>query len=277
MRNSENAPAFPEAGEDGESQDPKSRPKGESQDGDDANDDGESLSLADLLAEDGEEKSAEGESRKKTPTKRLLDLAETLGRKPEDLYDLEVTVSEGKSMKIGELKDLAQKGIDHDAAALELETQRQEQEAKYARLRGEFTELIRAIPKTALNSEAFAKAAERYEARLTKAREATASAIEEWQDAEVAKTERAGISEFLNDWGFEESYLANVVDPRSMRFIRDAWKLSQRVKAALSKVKRTAQGNKEPKPGQGGKPPKSSAKGGGKSSTGQRGFDALLD
>lgn len=198
-------------------------------------DHGESQGLAELLASD---ESDPGDESQDTPGDRLIDLAEKLGKKPEDLYALTVALSDGKPMKIGELKDIAQKATDLESANLELETRRQEQDAKFTRMHGELRELVAALPKSALSNEALAKAAQRYEAKVEGARKAVDGAIPEWKDVDKRKAERAGIAEFLSDYGYDADYLDQILDPRSMRLVRDAWALSKRVKDALSKVKR---------------------------------------
>jgi len=136
---------------------------------------GESHELGKLLAEPDESRPA-GESQK-TPAK-LIDHAEKLGLKADEVYGLTVALSDGKPKTIGELKDIAQKAVDFEAANLELETKRQEQDSQFTRLKGELMELVGALPKAALTRENFAKAAERYDARLKEAKQAADAAID---------------------------------------------------------------------------------------------------
>lgn len=235
---------------------------------------GESQGLADLLAE-SDESEPDGESPKETPATGLIDLAEKLDMQPDDLYGLTVTMSDGKPMKIGELKDIAQKATDLESADLDLETRRQEQEAKFTRMHGELRELVAALPKSALTNEQFAKATQRYESRLTEARAAVDAAVPEWKDADVRKAERASIGEFLGDYGFDANYLETVLDPRSVTFIRDAWRLNKRVKDALAKVKRVSPAKRPASSAPAGRP-KSSSKPAASTPIQQQ-YDALLD
>lgn len=203
---------------------------------------GESQGIAELLAE-SDDSNPDGESHE-TPGNRLIDLAETLEKKPEDLYGLTVAMADGESKTIGELKDVAQKAVDLDASELDLETRRQEQEAKFTRMHGELRELVAALPEAARKSEAMQQAAQRYNAKLIELRKATDEAIPEWKDSEVRKTEREAIEGFLGDYGFDAGYLDNVLDGRTMRFIRDAWKLHKRVSEVMAKVRKAKPGKR---------------------------------
>jgi hypothetical protein len=212
---------------------------------------GESQGIADLLSESGDAKTPEGESQNKPA--RLIDQAEKLGLKPEDLYKLTVAFDNGKSLTVGELKDIAAKHTDYEASSLALESRRQEQESKFTRMHGELRELVAALPESARNSKALAAAAQRFEARVTEARAETDAAIDGWKDnAERRTADKAAMGKFLAEYGFEAGYLDTVLDPRTVRFVHDAWKLSDRVKGVLAKVKRAAPDKKpaSSKPGQ---------------------------
>lgn len=240
-------------------------------------DQGESQGIAELLDEDGDSKTSDGESQKDTPA-RLIDQAEKLGLKPEELYALTVAFDDGKTMTVGELKDLGKEATDFESASLELEGERQEQEAKFTRMHGELRELIAALPKSVRTEKTFTDAAEKYEARLAEARAAADSAIEAWSDPDVKKAEQAEIGTFLKDYGFEEDYLDKVLDPRSLRLIRDAARLSKRVQAAMAKLKK---GKPDKKPansgasGPAGKRPASPGKA--STTTVSKRYDELLD
>ena len=237
---------------------------------------GESQGIAELLDEDDDpKKTPEGESHKDTPA-RLLDQAEKLGLKPEELYALTVAYDDGKTLTLGELKDLGKKATDFEAASLELEGQRQEQDAKYTRMHGELRELLAALPKSVRTEKAFTDAAAKYETRLAEARAAAATAIDAWKDPNVKKAEQAEIAAYLKDYGFEEGYLDKVLDPRSLRLIRDAARLSKRVKAAMAKLKKGKPDKKPAGSGASDSGKRSTSDKGARTTAGQA-YDVLLD
>ena len=246
-------------------------------------DEGESPSLTDLLGDDGDDAGGDdgdddgesGSESNKTP-ERLTDLAETLKVKPEDLYKLQVAMSDGSTKTIGELKDLGQKGTDFDAANLELETRRQEQEAKFTAMHGELAELFASLPEAARKTEAMEKAAQRWQAKVEQAQKDIDSSFESWKDPEVKKADRDQMAEFLRGYGFEADYLDKVLDPRTVKFIRDATRLHKRVTDALSKVKRAGPG-KKPKGSGPSKPLKRAAPESSVTSPANAAYDSLLD
>lgn len=202
--------------------------------------------LADLFREgepsqegDASETDANGkpaERQKKGKPKGLKDLAERLELKPEDLYALEIPMSDGKSRTLGQLKDLAAKEGDLSVRELAFEETRSRRESDLMRAQSELRELVAALPKSAVKPEVLEAIRTKHEAVLKRERAQTLEVIPEWNDEAKRTEEIAGIVEHLKGYGFPANYLQSVFDHRTIRYIRDNWRREVRIQKALEQV-----------------------------------------
>lgn len=182
-----------------------------------------------------------GESQEKAkPLKALKDLAERLELAPEALYAIEVPMSDGKTMSLGQLKDAAAKQGDFTVRELAFEEQRTRQEGELLRAQGELRELIAALPQSAIKPETLELIRQKHEANLKRERTKTLEVIPEWSDETKRTEEIGGIVEHLKDYGFPANYLQSVYDHRTLKYIRDNYLREQRIRKALEQVQATS-------------------------------------
>lgn len=198
-------------------------------------------SVSEALAE-GESPKPGGESQKpvKTP-KTLKELSELTGLKVEDLYGIEIEAAEdgGESHTLGSLKDHAAKQIDYAGRELELSERRVKLESDQVKSRRDLEIILQALPPDSIKPEILAKAKKEREVYLDREAARVLDVIPEWSDGESKRTDLAGISEHMAQYGFEESHVAQVADHRMLRYMRDNFNRKQLVERALAKVKPT--------------------------------------
>lgn len=181
------------------------------------------------------------ESAKKGAPKNFADMAERLGCKESDLYAIEFpAAADGAPRKLGELKDLLARQDTIAIAELKSSETQRKREADFLRAQSELDELLSQLPKEALKPEVVNAARKRREVHVERERARTLEAIPEWGDDERKGADVAGMSEFLNAYGFQKNFLMSVVDHRSLKLIRDFWQLTQRVDRALAAAKEVA-------------------------------------
>lgn len=186
-------------------------------------------------APDDEGKAAERHEKAKPP-KALKELAERLSLKPEDLYAIEVPMSDGKTKTLGQLKDLAAKEGDLSVRELAIEESRTRKEGDLLRAQAELRELVEALPKDALKPEVLNAVRQKHEAVLTRERTRTLEAIPEWRDEAKRTEDEAGMIEHLKGYGFPASYLKSIFDSRALKYIRENWQRETRIRKALEQV-----------------------------------------
>lgn len=208
-------------------------------------------SLADLLKDPepetatGEGEAGESPQNAEPPgdkPKTLKDWAERLQLEAKDLYAVEVPLSDGKGVTLGELKDAYGKQDDLTRRELEFEERKVRQEADWTRAQRELRALIQALPPKALSPQALQLVRQKAEAELKTEREQTLRAIPEWADETRREAELQGMVEMLSDYGFSPNFLQQSFSHKLVRFVRDAYLRKQRVEQALAKV----QGVKKP-------------------------------
>jgi hypothetical protein len=201
--------------------------------------------IARLLGEptdkvDAEESSAPGKAAEKPkdakPPKALKELAERLELKPEDLYAIEIPMSDGKSKTLGQLKDLAGKEGDLTARELRIEEERTRKESDLLRSQNELRELVSALPKDALKPEVVNAIRQKHEQHVSTERARTLELIPEWRDETKRTEEIAGMVEHLKGYGFPAQYLQAIYDSRALKYIRENMLREQRIRKALEQV-----------------------------------------
>ena len=198
-------------------------------------------SISEALAE-GESPKPGGESHKpvKTP-KTLQELSELTGLKVEDLYGIEIEAAEdgGESHTLGSLKDHAAKQIDYAGRELELQERRVKLENDQVKSRRDLEIILKALPPDSIKPEVMAQAKKEREVYLDREAARVLDVIPEWSDDENKRTDLAGISEHMAQYGFDETHVAQVADHRMLRYMRDNFNRKQLVDKALAKVKPT--------------------------------------
>lgn len=198
--------------------------------------------------EDADGEPVERPSKQGKP-KGLKDAAERLGLKPEDLYAIEVPMSDGKTKTLGQLKDLAAKEDDISVRELQHEESRTQRESELRRERAELDELMSLLPPTALKQEVRDAIRQKVDLGLKRERTKTLEVIPEWRDEAKRTEEIQGIAEYLKDFGFAPSYLLSVSDHRLMKLIRESYLRQKRTREAFAKFQPAkASGTKASKP-----------------------------
>ncbi len=227
------------------------------------------LSLGEALAADdtqqepsGEEK---GESRgsedKATPTK-FNDLAGATGMELDSLYELTINFDDSdEGVTVEQLKDSYRQRSDFDIERMEFEEQRTQAVNQLVREKAELQELLSELPATALKPETLNKLRERLESEKQVEREKTLELIPDWKDEDRRAQDIKEMSEHLVEYGFTPTELASIKDHRWFRYIREAMRREQRIKAALAQVRKKAPDNvggtpPQPKPPKRGSAPK---------------------
>lgn len=170
--------------------------------------------------------------------KGLHALAEKLGAKPEDLYAVEVPMSDGTSVKLGELKDAYADRENTSRKALELDERRIKLDAELTRAKSEIEALIKELPPEVLKPELLERVRREALAARERERRATMEAIPEWADEKTRTSELQGIVEMLQGYGYSPQYLEQSLDSRLIRLARDSWLRKTRIERALASVKR---------------------------------------
>lgn len=171
--------------------------------------------------------------------KKLKELASYAKLTDDELYGIEVpsAIEGAPNYTLGKLKDLAKEHDDFTLNGLKREQGFRDKEAGLLRAEQELRDLFATIPEGAIKPEV----REALKARRTKAeteeRQRVLEVIPGWQDREVRTQELGAMVEHMRDNGFPESYLAQVLDHRTLRYIRNNMVRDQRIKAALEKVK----------------------------------------
>ena len=170
--------------------------------------------------------------------KKLKELGAVAKLTDDELYGIEVPSSvEGeKPYTLGELKDFAKEQDDFRLSKLENEQHFRDREAKILRAESELTDILAAIPKDAIPDKLRTDLQARRDKAVKEERQRVLDVIPGWQDREVRTQELAAMVEHMKDNGFPEGYLANVLDHRTLRYIRSNMVRERNLKAALAKV-----------------------------------------
>jgi hypothetical protein len=213
-------------------------------DGDDATASVDLTSLHDLLAEpepaktpDGENGAASGNTEQKAKPKMFNDLAESLGIELNDLYALQVSTVDGKTVTIEELKALQSTQDDITIRELEFEENKSSKEGDLRQAQNELAEIVAALPDGTIKPEVLNKLRAKNAARTEVEQSRTLEAIPTWRDETIRTKDLTGMAAHLERFGFPANHIASVTDHRQLVFIRESFLREQRIKTALGRVR----------------------------------------
>jgi hypothetical protein len=201
-------------------------------------------SLHDLLAEpepvktpDGENGATSGNADKNVKPEMFNDLAESLGVELDDLYKLKVSIADGQTVTIEELKALQSTQDDITIRELEFEETKSSKEGELRQAQNELAEIVAALPDGTIKPEVLNKLRAKNAARTEVEQSRTLDAIPTWRDDEVRTKDLTGMAAHLERFGFPANHIASVTDHRQLVFIRESFLREQRIKTALGRVR----------------------------------------
>jgi len=217
------------------------------------------LSLAELFAPDTLERENASSDNDSGPVDSIDGVSKRLGLKPEEVYSIKVPMPNGaEPLTIGDLKDRVGELVELETREAQFDQRRIKSEGEVLRAQTELRELISMIPKENIPAGIVDKIRKRHEATVNRERELTLEHIPQWQDEKTCEADIAGINELLSDYGFDDTFIATVVDHRALKFIRDMYLMDKRIKTALARVETPTKRGKKPS-SKTGKPAKSPA------------------
>jgi len=199
--------------------------------------------LGELLAQtepgDSDSDSSEGTqdgSQSAAPTK-FNDIAGKLGIELEDLYKLQVSTPDGETVTIEALKDLHAKQGEIEMSAIEFEERRTTEEQKLLQAQTELREILQALPKGSVRPDVLERIRAKHADQAAQEQQRMLEVMPTWTDDKTRESELAGMAQHLSAYGYPVNYLANVMDHKQMKYIRDNWQRELRIKKALAAVK----------------------------------------
>jgi hypothetical protein len=212
------------------------------------------LSLAELFKRENPDDpedtsfSVEDEDDPTKPVDSVDGLSKRLKIKPEEVYAIKVPMPNGaEPMTLGDLKDRVGELVDLDARELEFTQRRVRGEGEILRAQQELRSLMALIPKDKLTPELINKVRQNHETTQARERQLTLEHIPSWNDEQTRTADIQGMVSMLSDYGFDEGFIATVVDHRALKFLRDTYLMRKRIQKALSEVKiPPRKGNKAP-------------------------------
>lgn len=190
-------------------------------------------------AGDDGENGQPGEKPRKAKPESLEAIAQALGIEVSELYSVKVPAGGGReAMTVGQLKDRFTEWDSLEADRLAWSESKVEQEGRLAQAKQELQELFSIIPRDKLlNPDLLRGVAARVAARNQAQAAQVLEAIPEWKDEAVQRAARAELSTMLSGYGYTPAEVNAIRDPRLLKFLRDANRREQQVKAALAKVR----------------------------------------
>jgi hypothetical protein len=224
-----------------------------------ADDEPKRLSLAELFAPDTLERESGTNDNDSGPVDSIDGVSKRLGLKPEEVYAIKVPMPNGaEPLTIGDMKDRVGELVELETREAQFDQRRIKSEGEVLRAQTELRELISMIPKENIPAGIVDKIRKRHEATVNRERELTLEHIPQWQDEKTCAADISGINELLSDYGFDDTFIATVVDHRALKFIRDMYLMDKRIKTALARVETPTKRGKKPS-SKVGKPAKSPA------------------
>jgi len=197
----------------------------------------ERVDLAALFKDDGSENS-EGNVSDSKPVEDINHVGKRLGLTAEQVYSLKVPMPDGaEPLTIGALKDKVKELVNLETRETQFEARRIKSEGDLIKSQNEVRDLLAMLPKEQITEAMVEKVRKRQDAVLTRERRLTLEHIPEWEDDETRATEVKAISDFMQEYGFDETFITTVQDHRALRFLRIMWQRDQRIKKALANVK----------------------------------------
>jgi hypothetical protein len=148
-------------------------------------------------------------------------IAEKLGVKPEDLYDVEIPMpDDGEAVTLGELKDLATKYKRSESERLEFDNERETSRVQIQKATEEIRELVGLIPAELRTPALLEKVRDKME--VTKQQEAAKllARVPEWRDRATMANDLKVIEAHAEQFGFSRQELSSVYDSRLLAYIR---------------------------------------------------------
>lgn len=202
------------------------------------------LDLASLFAPkaEGEGPNNESDEDNDDPSKppdSLEALSKRLRLKPEQLYDVKIPMPNGaEPVTLSYLKDKVGEVVDLDTREALFDQKRIKAEGEVLRAQAEVRDILAMLPKEVAQQlpQLVEKVRKRHEATRTIEQQRTLEVISEWSSESRRLEDIKGISAFLGEWGFDESFITTIVDHRAMKFVRDMYLRDQKIKKALAGV-----------------------------------------
>jgi len=196
------------------------------------------LSLAELFDEDADDSGASDESQDAKTVDHIDKMAKRLSLTPEQAYAIRIPMPDGaEPLTIGELKDKVKDLVSFETREAQFDQRRSRQEGELIRAQSEMRSLLAMLPQDAIKPEMVERVRKQHEAKQNQERRLTLQVIPEWDNEETRESDIAGMSDFLQEHGFDEHFIATIVDHRALRFLRVMWQRDVRIKKALANVK----------------------------------------
>lgn len=162
----------------------------------------------------------------------LAALAEKLGTDAAKLYDLEIPLADGATLKLGELKDAHKAAKALEADRSKVNEERAQSQADRIRDERQLNELLASISPDAISPELHQAWQRQQSEQLSREHEALLRRMPEWSDRTVVQRDMAAMVEVGKSYGLSETELGTIRDHRVLALLRDHAKL----KAATSKA-----------------------------------------
>lgn len=186
-------------------------------------------------AEENEENGAASGEESEPVT--LKELAAELKIEPKELYSVAIPMGEGKTMTLGEIKNLAKEAGDIKQRMEEYESTETERSNDIMRARDELNLLVSALGQN-VPPQARAAMEEITQRQLAQERAAMLNAIPQWRDKKAMLADQEEILDFVKRYGFNERELSAVSDHRLVKLLRDMAKGHAAAKQAAAQAKK---------------------------------------
>lgn len=210
--------------------------------------------------QDGDSENSDASSETDKPKgkpKNLEALAETLGLEVKDLYEMEIPFADGDDVThktLGEVKDEISERSTFEVDRLAWEEQKTDRDNQVVKSMQEIQEIVSMLPKSAISEQLVQAVARKRAVMVETETRMTRQVIPEWTNEDVEERDRAAMREHLGEYGFPENYLDNLVDHKTLRYIRESMKRQQRIERALEQVKTVRKPGHKPSGKPTGKP-----------------------
>ena len=165
------------------------------------------------------------------------DLVESSGLELNDLYKLQVSVGEGETVTIEELKALHSKQDDFVLRELESEETRAAKETALLQAQTELAEIVAALPEGTIKPAILEKMRAKNATRISVEQSRTLDAIPTWKNDDARTQDMTGMAAHLERFGFPSNHLGAIVDHRMLVFIRESFLRETRIRKALERVR----------------------------------------
>lgn len=190
------------------------------------------------LEKDTSDDSAE-KPKKPVKLQSMAELAEKLGLKVEDLYNIEVPMmGDGQKMTIGQLKDSITEVKTFEAGKLAFEEEKVAFEQGSLRAKEEMTTILNKLKEVIPQKhfETLMKAGlQEHSQKLNEQKKKVFELVPEWSDRDVLSKDVGDINSHLEPY-FGKNALGQFNNANLIKYIRDNMKRQQRVDSALKKM-----------------------------------------